>query len=167
MDPVTVEQLQTAYGGALYVYAVRRLGDPQAAEEVVQDTLLRAWQAGDRYDPDRGSMGTWLFAIAHNLVVDRHRRRSARPRAVRPLQERDAPLSDGEVDRTIETWQVAEALAGLSPEHREAIVLVHYRGHTVAEAAAQLGVPPGTVKSRVFYGLRALRLALEEAGVVT
>lgn len=167
MDPVTVEELQATYGGALYGYAVRLLGDRQAAEEVVQDTLLQAWRAGDRYDPDRASLGTWLFTIAHNLVVDRHRRRAARPRTVGPVDDRDAPLTDGEVDRAIETWQVAEALAGLSDTHREAIVLVHYRGHTVAEAADLLGVPPGTVKSRVFYGLRALRLALEETGVMT
>lgn len=167
MDPGTVEQLHATYGGALYVYAVRRLGDPQAAEEVVQDTFVRAWRASDRYDPTRGTHAAWLFAIARNLITDQRRRQAARPRAVRSLLEQDAPLTDGEVDRTIETWQIADGLAGLSPEHREAVILVHYRGHTVAEAAKQLGIPVGTVKSRVYYGLRALRLVLEEAGVVT
>lgn len=167
MDPISVEELHAAYGGALFVYAVRRLGDREAAEEVVQDTLLRAWRAGDRYDPERGSMGAWLFGIARNLVTDRYRRRAVRPRTVRPVEDRDAPLSDGNVDRAIETWQLADGLARLSEEHREAIVLVHYLGLTVVEAAERLGVPEGTVKSRVFYGLRALRLALEEAGVVT
>ena len=167
MDDTSVEELHATYGGALFVYAVRRLGDREAAEEVVQDTLLRAWRAGHRYDPDQGSMGAWLFAIARNLVTDRHRRRAARPRAVRELEDGDVPLSEGDVDRVIETWQLADGLARLSPDHREAIVLVHYRGLSVAEAAAELDVPPGTVKSRVHYGLRALRLALEEAGVVT
>ncbi len=167
MDSATVEELQAAYGGALFVYAMRRLGDREAAEEVVQDTLVRAWRAGDRYDPSRGSLGTWLFAIARNLVTDRYRRHAVRPHEVRTVEEDDEPLTDGDVERAIETWQIADGLAGLSSEHREAIVLVHYRGHTVVEAAELLGVPVGTVKSRVFYGLRALRLALEEAGVVT
>lgn len=167
MDPTSVEELHAAYGGALYVYAVRRLGDREAAEEVVQDTLLRAWRAGDRFDPARGSMGAWLFGIARNLVTDRHRRRAARPRTVRPIVDGDAPLTDGDVDRAIETWQLADGLARLSTDHREAILLVHYQGLTVAETAERLGVPVGTVKSRVYYGLRALRLSLEEAGAIT
>jgi RNA polymerase sigma-70 factor (ECF subfamily) len=66
----------------------------------------------------------------------------------------------------LETWQVADALAGLSTTHREAILACHYRGLTIAEAATMLGVPDGTVKSRLYYGLRALRLRLEEMGVV-
>ena len=167
MDPTSVEELHAAYGAALFVYAVRRLGDREAAEEVVQDTLVRAWRAASTYDPARGSLGAWLFGIARNLVTDRHRRAAVRPRSVRPVEDGDAPLTDGDVDRAIEAWQLADGLSRLSADHREAIVLVHYQGLTVVEAAARLGVPPGTVKSRVFYGLRALRLALEEAGVVT
>lgn len=164
--------LHDEYAGPLHAFARRRLGDRESAEEVVQDTLLRAWRNADRFDPDRGSEATWLFSIARNLVVDRLRRRGARPRSTRVAPDDelaatvDGELGELEVDRLLETWQLADAMADLSDEHREAIVLCHYRGHSVAEAAALLDVPEGTVKSRVFYGLRALRLHLEEQGVM-
>lgn len=159
----SVRELHDVYAGPLYVFAVRRLGDQQAAEEVVQDTLVRAWRSADRYDESRGPVAAWLFAIARNLVIDRTRRRAARPDEVRLTA---VPSDAGEIDRMLETWQVAEALAGLSTAHRDAIVACHYRGDTIAQAADRLGVPPGTVKSRLYYGLRALRLRLEEMGVV-
>jgi RNA polymerase sigma-70 factor (ECF subfamily) len=159
----SVRALHDGYAGPLYVFAVRRLGDAQAAEEVVQDTLVRAWRARDRYDASRGPVAAWLFAIARNLVIDRTRRRDARPDEQQLPVVAD-PVDD--IDRMLEAWQVADALAGLSRAHREAIFACHYRGHTVSEAAGLLGVPEGTVKSRLYYGLRALRLRLEEMGVV-
>lgn len=162
----SVEQLHERYAGPLYVFALRLVGDRQGAEEVVQDTLLRVWSNGDRYDPGRGSLDTWVFTIARNRATDMLRRRAARPRAAAPLE--DAPMvpTDADVDRVIEAWVLGEALATLSPEHREAIIEVHYRGRTVRETAELLGLPEGTVKSRVYYGLRNLRLQLEEQGVV-
>ena len=160
----SVRALHDVYGGPLYVFAYRRLGDKQAAEEVVQDTLVRAWRAADSYDAERGPVAAWLFGIARNLVRDRLRRRASGPETVR--LPTTVPEPAGEVDRMLETWQVADALAGLSPPHREAILACHYRGYPVAEAATLLGVPEGTVKSRLYYGLRALRLRLEEMGVV-
>ena len=165
-EPVpSVAELKQRFAGPLFLYALRRLGDRQAAEEVVQDTLVAAWRHAGRYDPERGSMAGWLFTIARNLAVDHDRRRSARPRLAGPVEEA-APASSAEVDRALEAWQIAAALAELSAEHREAIVEVHYLGYPVREAAARLGVPEGTVKSRLYYGLRALRLKLEEMGVV-
>lgn len=163
---VGVEQLHARYGGPLFVFALRMLGDREAAEEVVQDTLLRAWRNADRYDPERGSMDAWLFAIARNRAVDHHRRRVARPRTVAPLEDAPPEPTPADVDRVIEAWQLSEALERLSPEHRTAIVEVHYRGRTVRETAELLGVPEGTVKSRIYYGLRNLRSHLEERGVV-
>jgi RNA polymerase sigma-70 factor, ECF subfamily len=162
----TIEELQASFSGPLYLYALRRLGDRQAAEEVVQDTLLAAWRHADRYDPDRGSVATWLFSIARNLTVDRGRRRSARPRLVAAAVDRPDRSVVTDAERALEAWQLSEAIASLSLEHREAIVEVHYLGYTVREAAARLGVPEGTVKSRLYYGIRALRLRLEELGVV-
>lgn len=167
----SIEQLHDAYAGALYLYARRRTGDPEAAEEAVQDTLVRAWRHLDRFDPTRGSMATWLFAIARNVTVDQDRRRRARPRLVGSEEPTgaDAPVGavpvEAEVERTLEAWQLAEALHGLSPEHRDAIVEVHYLGFTVREVADHHDLPVGTVKSRLYYGLRALRLRLEEMGV--
>lgn len=166
-------QLQEDFTGPLHAFALRRLGDRRAAEEVVQDTLLRAWRHADRFDPRRGSEAAWLFTIAGNLVVDRLRRRQARPVVAGDLDDVGASAAAGppgpdapEVDRILESWQLAEAIAGLSEAHRAAIVACHYRGHSVAEAAALLDIPEGTVKSRVYYGLRALRLRLEEQGVM-
>ena len=166
----SIEQLHDVYAGALYLYARRRTGDPDAAEEAVQDTLVRAWRHLDRFDPTRGSMATWLFAIARNVTIDQDRRRRARPRLVGTTEDpADPPVAadttEAEVERTLEAWQLAEALHGLSPDHREAIVEVHYLGFTVREVADRHDLPVGTVKSRVYYGLRALRLRLEEMGV--
>lgn len=168
MDTIrSVEELQDRFGGPLFVFAMRLLGDAGTAEEVVQDTLVRAWQHADRFDADRGSLATWLFTIARNLAVDRTRRAAARPRAVATLEAVDPPLTDAAVDRALEAWQMASALRGLSEEHRTVIVEAYYRGHTVNEIASRLDIPAGTVKSRLFYGLRALRLELEEMGVVS
>lgn len=168
----SLADLHDDYAGALHAFAQRRLGDREAAEEVVQDTLVRAWRDGARFDPDLGSEAAWLFTICANLVTDRLRRRGARPVTIPPPgddgwgQGRDGKFDDRQIDRLLEAWQLAEAVAGLSAQHREAVVLCHYRGHSVAEAATILGVPEGTIKSRVFYGLRALRLRLEEQGVI-
>lgn len=166
-DVMSVAMLHEQFAGPLFVFALRALGDRGAAEEVVQDTLLNAWRHADRYDPDRGAIGTWLFAIARNRVIDRVRRRSARPELVVELGDWIPAADDRELERALEAWQLAEAIASLSDEHRGAIVEVYYRERTVAEAAATLGIPEGTVKSRVYYGLRALRLRLEEMGVVS
>lgn len=160
----SIEQLHADYGGPLYLYAWRRLGDRRAAEETVQDTLLRAWRHASRFDPQRGTLAAWLFTIARNVTTDQLRRRGARPTEV-AIAEQDVPVTDGDVDRAVEAWQLSEALQTLSAEHREAIVAVHYLGFTVRELAARSGIPPGTVKSRLYYGTRALRLRLEEQGV--
>src|SRR5690606_34457017 len=127
-DVQSVRALHDVYAGPLYVFAYRRLGDKQAAEEIVQDTLVRAWRSADTYDADRGPIGAWLFTIARNLVIDHARRSAARPDTV--TLPALVPEPAGEIDRMLETWQVADALAGLSPEHREVILACHYRGHT-------------------------------------
>lgn len=165
----SLAQLHDDWAGPLHTFAMRRLGDRESAEEAVQDTLLKAWRHRDRFDPDRGSEATWLFAIARNVVIDRLRRRQVRPvTGARFDEAHDRVSSDDrlEVDRLLETWQVADALAALSPEHRDVLVLCHWRGHSVAEAARMLDIPDGTVKSRAYYGLRAMRLQLEEQGVI-
>lgn len=161
-----VRDLHAAYAGPIHVFALRQLGDTGAAEEVVQDTFLAAWRHADRSDESRGSVAGWLFTIARNLVIDRRRRDGARPRVVGRVAEVDDPLDEHTVDRMLESWQVADAVAALTPEHRGAVVAVYYEHRTVAEAAVALEVPEGTVKSRLYYALRALRLRLEEQGAV-
>jgi len=155
-----VREAYTAHGGELYGFAMRSLGDSGLAEEAVQETFLRAWRAGDRFDPQLGSLRTWLFAILRNVVIDLGRARAARPtvgdEGVEPAVE---PL-----DEALLSWQVEEAMRRIGEQHRRVLVETYYRGRPYAEIAEELGVPEGTVKSRVYYGLRALRVALEEIG---
>jgi RNA polymerase sigma-70 factor, ECF subfamily len=163
-----VRSIHDEYAGALFMFAYRALGSREAAEDVVQETLVRAWKAADSFDPERGSVSTWLFAIARNVIIDLRRRRRARPREVAPVEgDAGATAADASaLDRALEAWQVADALRRLTPEHREVILEAYYRDRSVAETAERLQIPPGTVKSRLYYGLRNLRLALEEMGVV-
>lgn len=161
----TLRLLWDEHAAALLSFALRLTrGDRAAAEDVVQETLLRAWQHPESLDPARGPLRPWLFTVAHRVVIDQHRARRARP-----PETSDSPLaflpSGDDIDEALESWLVADALGALTPQHREALVQTYYAGRTVNEAAAVLGVPPGTVKSRVFYALRALKLALEERGV--
>jgi len=157
--------MHVEHGAALFSYAVRLTsGDRQRAEDLVQETLLRAWQHPEAMDPDRGSVRAWLFTTARNLAIDAWRRRAARGTEIITDILPEVPEVD-ETERAVESWLIAEALGRLSRQHREVLVDCFYRGRSVAEVAAKLGIPPGTVKSRTFYALRSLRLALEELGV--
>ncbi len=151
------------HGGELYHVVRKALDDDQLAAEVVQDVFVRAWRADDRYDASRASRRTWLFAIARNAVVDAVRHRERRPRGVRDPEEQDVTTSEAD-DAVLLQIQLRAALQEVSPEHRRAIVEVHLRGRPYAEVADELGVPVGTLRSRVYYGLRALREALEKQG---
>lgn len=162
-DETLVRSLYHEHAGPLLRYAVHLTsGDRQRAEDIVQETLLRAWQHPDAIAgrPAR----PWLFAVARNLAVDAYRARKARPHEVGEGALELIPAPD-EADRALESWAVAEALQSLRPDHRNVLMETYYRGRSVAEAAAVLGIPPGTVKSRTFYALRALKLALEERGL--
>jgi RNA polymerase sigma-70 factor, ECF subfamily len=161
-DETSLRAAYAAHGGELYRFALRSLGDTGAAEEAVQETFVRAWRAGQRFDPSLGSLRTWLFAIARNVVIDIGRARSVRP----PLAGGDGaePAAEDPVDRVMVAWQVEEALRRISDDHRVAIIETYYRGRPHAEVAADLRIPEGTLRSRIFYGLKALRLALEEMG---
>jgi RNA polymerase sigma-70 factor, ECF subfamily len=166
MDAHLLRALHEEHGGALFAYALRlAAGDRQRAEDLVQETFLRAWRHPESVDPRRGSPRAWLFTTARNLAIDAWRRRGARYREVVAdvLPEPRQPID--EADRAVEAWLLAEALTRLSPAHREVLVECFYRGRSVSEAAADLGVPPGTVKSRTHYALRSLRLVLAEMGV--
>src|SRR5918911_5599037 len=155
-----VREAYAAHAGELYGFALRSLEDPQLAEEAVQDTFIRAWRAGERFDPEIGSLRTWLFAILRNVVIDLGRARSARPEVLD-----DAPEgTDEPLEQALLAWQVEEALRRIGTSHRQVIIETYFRGRPYAELAAALGVPEGTIKSRVYYGLRALRNALEELG---
>jgi RNA polymerase sigma-70 factor, ECF subfamily len=160
-----LRELYRRYSGELFGFACNALTDRDLAEEVVQDVFARAWRHAADYDPKRASVRTWLYTIARNRIVDARRRASVRP----GLAPEGAQESPAEVDRELEhavlRWQVAAALARLSPEHREVIRLAHYGGLTLREISEQKGIPLGTVKSRTSYALRTLRLILDEMEV--
>jgi RNA polymerase sigma-70 factor (ECF subfamily) len=155
--------LYQLYGGELYGFTLNALGDRGAAEEVVQEVFLRAWRHAGRYDSRRAAVRTWLYQIARNAIIDSRRRASVRP----GLSSHEA--AEAESGTTLEQemlgWQVAAALERLTPEHRQMIRMAQFRGLTMREIAAHTGLPLGTVKSRTWYALRSLRLALEEMGV--
>jgi RNA polymerase sigma-70 factor (ECF subfamily) len=156
--------LYRTYSGELFGFAVNALEDRGAAEEIVQEVFTRAWRHAAGYDPERGSVRTWLYQIARNAVIDARRRAAARPAMA--VREPDADAAGGlSIERAMLGWQVAAALDRLSPEHRQVVRLISMQGLSVRDAAARLGLPEGTVKSRTWYALRSLRLVLEEMGV--
>jgi RNA polymerase sigma-70 factor, ECF subfamily len=156
--------LHDEHADALWTFALRLTsGDRGKAEDLVQETLLRAWRHPEALDPSRGSVRSWLFTTARNLAIDAWRKPSRRAEVV--TDELPESTIGDETDRMLQSWLVAEALAQLSPAHRAVLVECFYGGRSVSEAAERLGIPPGTVKSRTHYALRALRLALEEMGV--
>lgn len=165
-DEAMLRALLAEHGQALLGYATRLTGDRVLAEDVVQETLVRAWKHAGALDPSRGPLRPWLFTVARNIVVDVMRAKGSRPHEVGDAALALVPAGD-DIERAVEAWTVAEALAALSAEHRAVLIETYYRGSSVAEAAQRLGVPPGTVKSRAFYALRELRLLLQEKGVTT
>lgn len=164
-DPDLIQALHREHAAALERYIVRLVGDPQRAADVVQETLLRAWLHDVRED-DRGSVRAWLYTVARHLVVDEARSSRARHETVAAEPpETAATVEPDRVDALFDALLVGDALATLSAEHRAVVVRAYYLRLSVAEIAAALDIPPGTVKSRLHYGLRALRLALQERGV--
>jgi RNA polymerase sigma-70 factor, ECF subfamily len=159
--------LYDAHASVLLAYALRLTGGDRArAEDVVQETLVRAWRNLDRLDDAVAPVRPWLFTVAQRIVIDAHRARRARPPEVGDAMLAVVPGLD-QTDAMLDRVVVTEAMDSLSREHRAVLVETYYRGRSVAEAAAVLEIPPGTVKSRCYYALRALKLALAERGVTT
>ncbi len=166
-DDQLLRTLHDEHAHALWTYVVRLTGGDRAkAQDVVQETLLRAWRTPSVLDQSKGSPRGWLYTVARRIVIDEWRSSRTRPEVI--TDELPEPRRVGEVDaiaqHTVDRDLVVSALRTLSPEHREVVVECYFRGSSVAEAAQALGIPPGTVKSRTHYALRALRLAIDEMG---
>jgi RNA polymerase sigma-70 factor, ECF subfamily len=174
LDEHLMRELYAAHAGMLLGY-VRRLlgGDTARAEDVVQETLLRAWQHPDALDPQRAggaSVRSWLVTVARHLVIDHERARKARPREVVPVDHggggpTDATTLTDDLDRLLLAQAMAQAIDSLSADHRAVLDLLYFADRSVADAAQSLDIPVGTVKSRAYYALRALRAACEERGI--
>jgi RNA polymerase sigma-70 factor, ECF subfamily len=164
------ELLRSVYAehaDALLRYVVGYVaGDRQAAEDIVQETLLRAWRSAGTLDESQPSLRPWLFTVARRIVIDEHRKRLSRPREVDSCVLERIPEAD-QINQMLSSLAVTEAFTALSEQHREVLTEIYFRGSKVREAAETLGLPPGTVKSRTYYALRALKLALQERGVTT
>lgn len=164
-DERLLRALYDEHAGVLFAFVRRFCPDRQRAEDVVQETLLRAWRNLDAIDPGRGDPRSYLFSVARNIVIDNWRAEQRRPRLVSDEDAVQRAAIADSVDQLLDGWLVGEALQRLSPEHRAVITLLYFQGRSVAEGAAELGVPPGTVKSRAYYAVRTLRMVLEEMGV--
>ncbi len=149
----------------MLAYATQLTRDRAAAEDVVQEALVRAWRHPDSLVNGKGSVRGWLLTVVRNIVTDTVRARRARPPEV-PEGPTESAVERDHADQVVNSIVVTDALNRLSTEHRQVLEQVYLRGSTVAEAAQVLGIPPGTVKSRSYYALRALRdLAERRAGV--
>ncbi|GLW46463.1 hypothetical protein Stsp02_21250 [Streptomyces sp. NBRC 14336] len=154
--------LQREHGRPLFALLLRLCdGDRQRAEDLVQETLVRAWQHPEALRADDfDSVRPWLMTVARRLAIDARRARQSRPAEVGDAILENARVCADHAERSAATLDVREAVKTLTPEHREVLVLVYFQGASVAEAAKALGIPPGTVKSRAYYALRALRRML-------
>jgi RNA polymerase sigma-70 factor, ECF subfamily len=157
-----LEELYRRYEARLYGLGLRLLSDQGLAEELVQETFVRLWQQAHRFDPARGSVGSFLFAIARRLAVDLWRRPSSRPFEPEP---QDQQASSDPVENLIQGLTIRDALQTLSPHHRQVLELYLLEDHKQSEIAELLGLPLGTVKTRAYYALRAFKLALQERGI--
>ncbi len=165
---VALAEVYRRHGGAVYGLARRVLNNPTEAEDVTQEVFLRLWNEPERYDPARGSLRSFLLALAHGRAVDAVRSSSSR----RLREARDAMrTAEGAYDLQHEVWdlavadQVAQAMGELPEEERRAIELAYFAGRTYREVATMLDQPEGTVKSRIRNGMRRMRTVLTEAGI--
>ena len=156
------------HAGAVYALSRRLLNDPTLAEEVVQEVFLRIWDAPEKFDPERGSLRSYLLAQCHGRSVDLIR--SEQSRRNRELKDHRQQAEAG-YDIEHEVWDltvaehVRDAIDGLPTQERRAIELAYLGGHTYREVAVLLEQPEGTVKSRIRAGLRRMRSGLADAGV--
>lgn len=167
-DEQRARALYAEHGAALLTFTSRLLdGDRALAEDIVQETLLRAWRKGRRIRAE--ARRQWLFTTARHLVIDAYRARRARPRETLVAEVDEDSVSDEDttdgLDAVLDGILMADALEALTPAHRSVVVDCFYRGRTAAEVASARDLPAGTVRSRLYYALRALQLALQERGV--
>lgn len=162
-DVDALRRLYRAFERPLYSLGLRWLGDDDLAEELVQEVTLRVWRRATGFDPERGAAASWIFGIARNVAADIAR---ARGRAPLPVGDPGEVTEPWDEDAIWTGWQVATAVRTLPPEQQEVLRLAYTEGMTQSEVARRLGLPLGTVKTRIYSGLRRLRTVLLDMGVV-
>ena len=162
---LTGEELReafVAFGGEMLGFARRSLIPRELGDDAVQETFARAWRSRTRFDPGKGSLRTWLFAIERHVIIDLVRQQT---RAATELLDEgvDGASMDG-LEEALASWQVGDALRRLHVDHRRVVEELYVNGRSGPEVAALLQIPEGTVRSRAFYALKSLRVLLEEEG---
>jgi RNA polymerase sigma-70 factor, ECF subfamily len=158
-----MEELYRRYAGKLYGFGLHSLGNAGLADELVQECFVRLWRTAGRFDTSRGTVSAYLFVIGRSIATDLHRRPSSRP--LPPVEDAQVPPQPDSADRIVESLMVRDALDSLTPAHREVLLLCHAEGLTQPQIAQRLGLPLGTVKTRMYHGLRALKAALALRGL--
>jgi RNA polymerase sigma-70 factor (ECF subfamily) len=164
-DPAAFRELFEAYGPRVKAYMMRQGADAGTAEDLAQETLLTVWRKAALYSGDKGSMTTWVFAIARNLRIDRLRREvpwQELPEG-RLAEASDEPLPDEAMADKERQQRVQAALAALPHEQKEVVALAYLEGLSHSEIADRLGMPLGTVKSRMRIAYQKIRQTLENA----
>lgn len=161
-----MRELYAEHAGALWRYALRLTDDRARAEDVVQETLLRAWQHSHAFQDSERSLRPRLFRVARNMIIDERRSVRFRSEASSPDgSSRFEQCAQDEVGAALDRLLISDALTQLSPQHRAVLRRSYHLGWTTAQIAEDLQIAEDTVKSRMHYGLRALRLTLQEMGV--
>ncbi|GAA1610302.1 sigma-70 family RNA polymerase sigma factor [Actinoplanes couchii] len=163
IDHGFTHEIHHRHGTALLRFArTLTLGDAHAAEDIVQETLVRAWRHADRLGTAPAQLRPWLFTVVRRLAIDGHRAKQARPAEIDEEEMLTRPVPDG-TDHTLDRQVVRDALRTLESEYREVLVHRYLLDHSVEETAAELSIPTGTVKSRSSKALRTLRATLTTA----
>jgi RNA polymerase sigma-70 factor, ECF subfamily len=159
-DEQAMGELWRAHGAVLRRFALKlTLGDKQRAEDIIQELLLRAWRHPEVVGSGQTAIRPWLFTVTRHIAIDLWRARSRSEAAEEIIDERHIEMPDPVevIEQTVDALDMRAALAQLSPGHRDVITQMYFHGHSVVETAQILGIPAGTVKSRSYYALRALR----------
>jgi RNA polymerase sigma-70 factor (ECF subfamily) len=156
-DADRLQEVIALYGGAVYGMARRVLGESASAEEVAQDTFLALWRRPGAFNPERGTLKSFLLGVARNKAIDLVRKEASRRRVREELMSEFSSQLEEPVDDLSEAWDLKNSLKSIPPVQREAIVLAYFGGRTYREVAQELGIPEGTAKTRLRDGLKRMK----------
>jgi RNA polymerase sigma-70 factor (ECF subfamily) len=152
-----IEAVCRLHGQSLHRFLLKiTFGDHREAEDLMQETLLRTWRYLQDHTADVTVLRPWLYTVARRTAIDAARARQARPIEAIPADLAVIPVARDDIDRLLTEMTIRQALMSLTPDHRQVLYEIYYRSRTARETADVLGIPEGTVKSRMFYALRAL-----------